>query len=296
MVVTSAELEEAIRTKIQNVSALIVSDVSGGCGQAYDVVIVSDAFEGVPALKRHRLVNESLKEQIAKLHAFSQHPMTPAQYAARSQSKGAEGAAGAGPASSTTTTPLTPEAANTTSKSHGRTPSAISIPELTLTTEAPAPAGGLGGLASGQLTPSSSVSVVGETPAPVPQSPRISRLQLSKLQDADFWLSLRDFLENQFGAGAAAAQAHFASANLPSLDPAATVTSGGGAGAGTSGRASPASRGHSPSNSLSLSRAPGEPEAAQVWENFFLSAKDYLSASEIARVRDVVGYTAQGGV
>ncbi|KAK0517991.1 hypothetical protein OC834_003819 [Tilletia horrida] len=83
MVVTSAQLEEAIRTKIQNVSALIVSDVSGGCGQAYDVVIVSDVFEGMNSLKRHRLVNESLKEQIAELHAFSQKTMTPAESEAR---------------------------------------------------------------------------------------------------------------------------------------------------------------------------------------------------------------------
>ncbi|KAE8211273.1 hypothetical protein CF327_g4950 [Tilletia walkeri] len=281
MVVSSAQLEEAIRSKIENVSTVIVSDVSGGCGQAYDVVIVSDAFEGIPTLKRHRMVNDHLKDQIAQLHAFSQTTMTTKQYAARAASDAA-------PASTSSTTSSLQTAATSgapgtgqkSSTQHGRTPSAISIPELTLTTDTASGDGGFGGgsgLASGQLTPSSSVSMVGETPSPVPQSPRISRLQLSKLQSVEFWLSLRDFLEGQFGAGAAAAAA--APAASPSLE-AAPTTAG--------GRASP-SRGHSPSNSISLARAPGEAEAAQVWENFFLSAKDHLSASEIARVRDVVG-------
>jgi len=31
----------------------------------------------LPTLKRHRLVNEFLKEQIAELHAFSQKTFTP---------------------------------------------------------------------------------------------------------------------------------------------------------------------------------------------------------------------------
>lgn len=31
--VTSKELEDAIRAKIQGVTSLVVSDVSGGCGQ-----------------------------------------------------------------------------------------------------------------------------------------------------------------------------------------------------------------------------------------------------------------------
>ncbi|KDN37586.1 bola-like protein [Tilletiaria anomala UBC 951] len=78
--VTSKELEDAIRAKIQGVSAAVVSDVSGGCGQAYDVVIVSEAFEGLTTLKRHRLVNESLKDEIAQMHAFSQKTYTPKQY------------------------------------------------------------------------------------------------------------------------------------------------------------------------------------------------------------------------
>jgi len=36
------------------------------------VKIVSPAFEGKTLIQRHRLVNDALRDEIAKLHAFSQ--------------------------------------------------------------------------------------------------------------------------------------------------------------------------------------------------------------------------------
>ncbi|KAG0149343.1 hypothetical protein CROQUDRAFT_653635 [Cronartium quercuum f. sp. fusiforme G11] len=59
-----------------------VFDISGGCGQSYEVLIVSDEFKGKGLLAKHRLVNERLKEEIAELHAFSQKTFTPEQFAA----------------------------------------------------------------------------------------------------------------------------------------------------------------------------------------------------------------------
>jgi len=47
-------------------------DGSGGCGQKFEVKIVSKLFEGKPLLQRHRLVNEVLKVEISQMHAFSQ--------------------------------------------------------------------------------------------------------------------------------------------------------------------------------------------------------------------------------
>lgn len=38
----------------------------------FEVVIVSSAFEGKRLLARHKLVNEALKEEISKVHAFTQ--------------------------------------------------------------------------------------------------------------------------------------------------------------------------------------------------------------------------------
>lgn len=76
--VTSDELSAAIRSRVEGVQNVVVSDVSGGCGQAFDVIIVSAAFQGLTTLKRHRLVNDALKEEIASMHAFSQKTYTPA--------------------------------------------------------------------------------------------------------------------------------------------------------------------------------------------------------------------------
>ena len=44
----------------------------GGCGQSFDIKIVSKDFEGVGTLARHRMVNNALKDEISCLHAFSQ--------------------------------------------------------------------------------------------------------------------------------------------------------------------------------------------------------------------------------
>lgn len=42
----------------------------------FEVVIVSPLFREKRTLARHRLVNETLKEEISKVHAFSQVRLT----------------------------------------------------------------------------------------------------------------------------------------------------------------------------------------------------------------------------
>ena len=39
-------------------SYVAVKDISGGCGQAYEVWIDSDLFEGKRLIQKHRMVNE----------------------------------------------------------------------------------------------------------------------------------------------------------------------------------------------------------------------------------------------
>ncbi|PLW48640.1 hypothetical protein PCASD_03369 [Puccinia coronata f. sp. avenae] len=58
-----------------------VSDISGGCGQSYEVLIVSPEFAGKTTLAKHRLVLERLQQEILELHAFVQRTFTPEQYA-----------------------------------------------------------------------------------------------------------------------------------------------------------------------------------------------------------------------
>ncbi|PIA17397.1 hypothetical protein COEREDRAFT_30419, partial [Coemansia reversa NRRL 1564] len=52
-------------------SIIKLEDISGGCGTSMRLTITSDAFDSISSrLKRSRMVNHALKEEIAELHAF----------------------------------------------------------------------------------------------------------------------------------------------------------------------------------------------------------------------------------
>lgn len=53
---------------------------AGGCGQAFQATIVSPQFAGLNSLKRHRLVNAALKDEIARIHAWTAKCLTPEQW------------------------------------------------------------------------------------------------------------------------------------------------------------------------------------------------------------------------
>lgn len=72
---TSEELTEIIRERL-NAVEVEVQDMSGGCGQAFAVIIVSDVFKDQNKLRRHRTVNTALKEEIEGIHAFTQKVFT----------------------------------------------------------------------------------------------------------------------------------------------------------------------------------------------------------------------------
>lgn len=64
-----------------------VRDSSGGCGQAFEVVVVSEQFKGKSRLARHRAVNNALTNEIAAIHAFTQKAYTPEEYEKLSANK-----------------------------------------------------------------------------------------------------------------------------------------------------------------------------------------------------------------
>lgn len=72
---TAEELTQVIRERLQ-ASEVEVQDMSGGCGQAFACIIVSDVFAGKNKLQRHRIVNGALKEEIGGIHAFTQKVFT----------------------------------------------------------------------------------------------------------------------------------------------------------------------------------------------------------------------------
>ena len=55
----------------------------GGCGQAFEAMIVSPQFSGKGSLARHRLVNSALKEEIAAIHAWTPRCLTPEEWEKR---------------------------------------------------------------------------------------------------------------------------------------------------------------------------------------------------------------------
>lgn len=65
---------------------------TGGCGQAFTTLIVSPEFTGKNSLKRHRLVNAALKDEIAQIHAWTARCQTPDEWARdKAASGGPEG-------------------------------------------------------------------------------------------------------------------------------------------------------------------------------------------------------------
>ncbi|KAF1807072.1 bola protein [Mucor lusitanicus] len=77
--VTGEALKAVIIEKL-DAQHVEVEDLSAGCGQMFEVVIVSPVFEGKRLLARHKLVNEALKEEISKVHAFTQKSYTPEEW------------------------------------------------------------------------------------------------------------------------------------------------------------------------------------------------------------------------
>ncbi|KAM0705004.1 hypothetical protein Q7P35_007791 [Cladosporium inversicolor] len=77
--ITADSLGEALKTRLE-ASHVDIQDLSGGCGQMFEAIIVSAQFEKKMTLARHRLVNAALKEEIAAIHAWTPKCFTPAEW------------------------------------------------------------------------------------------------------------------------------------------------------------------------------------------------------------------------
>ncbi|KAL5511924.1 hypothetical protein ACEPAF_5173 [Sanghuangporus sanghuang] len=82
MPVSLETLENNLRNSMP-ITHLEIKDRSNGCGENYEILVVSEAFQKKTTLARHRLINELLKNEIAQMHAFSQTTLTPEQYESR---------------------------------------------------------------------------------------------------------------------------------------------------------------------------------------------------------------------
>ena len=78
---------DAVRARIEaaiHCEVLEVVDTSAGCGASFSVLAVSQEFEGVPLLQRHRMINELFTAELqSQIHALTLKTLTRAQHIAK---------------------------------------------------------------------------------------------------------------------------------------------------------------------------------------------------------------------
>ncbi len=58
-------------------------NVAPGSESHFKVTIVSDSFKGQILIKRHRMVNKTLQQEIQQIHALALHTLTPEEWQVR---------------------------------------------------------------------------------------------------------------------------------------------------------------------------------------------------------------------
>ncbi|KAL9178961.1 hypothetical protein ACHAXT_011934 [Thalassiosira profunda] len=82
----SSSLADRVKEEVQrhypNALECSIVDHSDGCGAKLELTIVSDTFEGMPLLKRHREVQNHLREKgmFEEIHALQIKAWTGAQW------------------------------------------------------------------------------------------------------------------------------------------------------------------------------------------------------------------------
>ncbi len=66
----------------------------GGCGQSFTSLIVSADFARMTSLRRHRLVNTAMRDEIARVHAWSAKCQTPDEWERDRTATAGEGSTG----------------------------------------------------------------------------------------------------------------------------------------------------------------------------------------------------------
>ncbi|KAG5884659.1 hypothetical protein JTB14_005403 [Gonioctena quinquepunctata] len=68
--VTEALIMNKLRKKFPSASTINVEDTSGGCGAMFNVAVETAEFKGLSVMKQHRIVYDTLKEQITEIHGL----------------------------------------------------------------------------------------------------------------------------------------------------------------------------------------------------------------------------------
>ena len=81
--INCSTIEDRIRKGFKSVHHLDVKDMSDGCGSKFKIILVSDDFNGVRLIERHRMVNGDsgvLAGIMSNVHAMEMKTWTLEQY------------------------------------------------------------------------------------------------------------------------------------------------------------------------------------------------------------------------
>ena len=68
---------------LEVVNESFMHNVAPGSESHFKVTVVSHAFDGLMLIKRHRLVNKTLEQELAQIHALALHTLTPEEWRER---------------------------------------------------------------------------------------------------------------------------------------------------------------------------------------------------------------------
>lgn len=54
-----------------------MTDISGGCGAMYEILVESVEFKGISRVKQHQLITNTLKNEIKEMHGLRIHTSVP---------------------------------------------------------------------------------------------------------------------------------------------------------------------------------------------------------------------------
>ncbi|XP_059608911.1 bolA-like protein 3 [Phlebotomus argentipes] len=74
---TDKDLRRSLSEKFPAAEEIAVTDISGGCGAMFEIFVRSKDFQGLSTVKQHRLITETLKEQIKDMHGLRIHTEIP---------------------------------------------------------------------------------------------------------------------------------------------------------------------------------------------------------------------------
>lgn len=69
--VSEQDIYDRLMQELPDLRQAIITDSSAGCGQSFEVVVVSDYFYDKNKIQRSRAINNILQAEIAAMHAFS---------------------------------------------------------------------------------------------------------------------------------------------------------------------------------------------------------------------------------